>query len=69
MSLIKEIPKLQEEKQAAEKLKTDTITTQKLAEQYLISKQELAKPTQKYNIENSTLVEKLNKYSVENIDA
>lgn len=66
----KEIPKLQEEKQAAEKLKTDTITTQKLAEQYLISKQELAaKLREKYDIENSTLVEKLNKYSVENIDA
>lgn len=65
----KEIPMLQEEKQKAEKLKNDTITAQKLAEQNLKTKQESAdKLQEKHNVENETYLEKLKKYAVENIE-
>ncbi|MBE0422458.1 MAG: hypothetical protein IBX66_00800 [Lutibacter sp.] len=65
----KEIPKLQDEKQKAEKLKTDTITAQKLAELNLKTRQESAdKLQEKHNVENETFLEKLKKYEVENIE-
>lgn len=65
----KEIPKLQEEKQKAEKLKTDTITAQKLAEQNLKTKHESAdKLQEKYNVENEAFLKKLKKYAVENFE-
>jgi exonuclease SbcC len=65
----KEIPKLQEEKQKAEKLQTDAITAQKLAEQNLMIKHESAKKLQeKHNMENEAFLEKLKIYAVENFE-
>jgi exonuclease SbcC len=65
----KEIPKLQEENQKAEKLKTDAIIAQKLAEQNLNIQQESAdKLQEKHNVEKEAFLEKLKKYAVENIE-
>jgi len=65
----KEIPILQEEKQKAEKFKTDALTAQKLAEQILKTKQESADKLQgKHHVENEVFLEKLKKYAVENIE-
>lgn len=64
------IPKLQEEKQKAEKLKTETVTALKLAEQNLNSKQESANKSQEnHNVENDAFLKKLRNYGVENIEA
>lgn len=66
----KEIPKLQEEKQKADKLKTDALTAQKLAEQILKTKQEIADSIQeKHIVENVAFLNKLKNYAVENMEA
>lgn len=64
-----EIPSLQKEKQAAEKLKNEAETAQKLAEQQFKTKQDSALASQeKHKSENAAFLKKLKNYEVENID-
>jgi exonuclease SbcC len=65
----KEIPALQREKEAAERLKNEAETAQKLAEQQLNDKQELAATAKdKYEKERASLLVKLQDYGVENME-
>ncbi len=64
-----EIPALLEEKQNAEKTKTDTETIYKLATQKFEEKQKISIASQeKYNKEKTEFLNKLKKYAVENIE-
>jgi exonuclease SbcC len=65
----KEIPALQTEKEAVERLKNEAETAQKLAEQQLNDKQELAATAKdKYEKERASLLVKLQDYGVENME-
>ncbi|MFZ6036629.1 MAG: AAA family ATPase [Bacteroidota bacterium] len=65
----KEIPALQTEKEAAERLKNEAETAQKLAEQQLNDKHELAATAKdKYEKERASLLVKLQDYGVENME-
>jgi exonuclease SbcC len=65
----REIPALQREKEAAERLKNEAETAQKLAEQQLNDKHELAATAKdKYEKERASLLVKLQDYGVENME-
>lgn len=65
----KDIPELQDETQYAERIKTGTITAQKIEEQNIANKWEAQNKIKlKHNEQSNALLKKFKEYSVENID-